>query len=240
MLDGVDREALIGRIADLLVDWGAGERAALVTAGRRRWSPTATTRSSTPSRRGSRRRARPGATTRPIRSAGASRGSRIGSCCGRGPGSKRATRSRSRAGSPCSSSRTTCRTSTPTCSTRCSVDAGYAEVANGLTVLAGPKVFAKPIRRMASLCFGAIKMPQSQSTASGEAVMPRREVARLAQETLADRRGTAPQGRPADGVRRGHAQPHRDHAARAARRCALLRSARARRSFRSGCGAPRS
>jgi 1-acyl-sn-glycerol-3-phosphate acyltransferase len=62
--------------------------------------------------------------------------------------------------------------------------AGHAEVANGLTVLAGPKVFAKPIRRMASLCFGAIKMPQSQSTASGEAVMPRREVARLAQETL--------------------------------------------------------
>jgi len=62
--------------------------------------------------------------------------------------------------------------------------AGYADVADGLTVLAGPKVFAKPIRRMASLCFGAIKMPQSQSTASGEAVMPRREVARLAQETL--------------------------------------------------------
>ncbi len=64
------------------------------------------------------------------------------------------------------------------------VDAGHADVANELTVLAGPKVFAKPIRRMASLCFGAIKMPQSQSTASGEAVMPRREVARLAQETL--------------------------------------------------------
>ena len=64
------------------------------------------------------------------------------------------------------------------------VDAGFAEVANELTVLAGPKVFALPIRRLASLCFGAIKMPQSQSTASGEAVMPRREVARLAQETL--------------------------------------------------------
>jgi 1-acyl-sn-glycerol-3-phosphate acyltransferase len=64
------------------------------------------------------------------------------------------------------------------------VDAGHADVANELTVLAGPKVFAKPIRRMASLCFGAIKMPQSQSTASGEAVMPRREVARLALATL--------------------------------------------------------
>jgi 1-acyl-sn-glycerol-3-phosphate acyltransferase len=64
------------------------------------------------------------------------------------------------------------------------VGAGFADVANELTVLAGPKVFAKPIRRMASLCFGAIKMPQSQSTASDEAVMPRREVARLAQATL--------------------------------------------------------
>jgi len=64
------------------------------------------------------------------------------------------------------------------------VSAGYTDVADGLTVLAGPKVFALPIRRLASLCFGTIKMPQSQSTASGEAVMPRREVARLAQETL--------------------------------------------------------
>jgi 1-acyl-sn-glycerol-3-phosphate acyltransferase len=64
------------------------------------------------------------------------------------------------------------------------VDAGFAEVADGLTVLVGPKVFALPIRRLASLCFGTIKMPQSQSTASGEAVMPRREVARLAMETL--------------------------------------------------------
>jgi 1-acyl-sn-glycerol-3-phosphate acyltransferase len=65
------------------------------------------------------------------------------------------------------------------------VGAGFAEVADKATVLAGPKVFALPIRRLASLCFGTIKMPQSQSTASGEAVMPRREVARLAIETLA-------------------------------------------------------
>ncbi len=62
--------------------------------------------------------------------------------------------------------------------------AGFADVADGLTVLAGPKVFALPIRRLASLCFGTIKLPQSQSTASGDAVMPRREVARLALETL--------------------------------------------------------
>ena len=64
------------------------------------------------------------------------------------------------------------------------VETGFAAVADGLTVLAGPKVFALPIRRLASLCFGTIKMPQSQSMASGEAVMPRREVARLAMETL--------------------------------------------------------
>lgn len=64
------------------------------------------------------------------------------------------------------------------------VRAGFADVADELTVLAGPKVFALPIRKLASLCFGTIKMPQSQSTASGEAVMPRREVARLAMETL--------------------------------------------------------
>jgi 1-acyl-sn-glycerol-3-phosphate acyltransferase len=64
------------------------------------------------------------------------------------------------------------------------VRAGFADIANKATVLAGPKVFALPIRRLASLCFGTIKMPQSQSTASGEAVMPRREVARLALETL--------------------------------------------------------
>jgi 1-acyl-sn-glycerol-3-phosphate acyltransferase len=65
------------------------------------------------------------------------------------------------------------------------VAGGFADVADKATVLAGPKVFAAPIRRLASLCFGTIKMPQSQSTASGEAVMPRREVARLALETLA-------------------------------------------------------
>jgi 1-acyl-sn-glycerol-3-phosphate acyltransferase len=65
------------------------------------------------------------------------------------------------------------------------VAGGYRDVADKLAVLAGPKVFALPIRRLASLCFGAIKIPQSQSRASGEAVMPRREVARLALLVLA-------------------------------------------------------
>jgi 1-acyl-sn-glycerol-3-phosphate acyltransferase len=64
------------------------------------------------------------------------------------------------------------------------VAAGYQDVADKLTVLVGPKVFQTPTRRLASLCFGTIKIPQSQSIASEEAVMPRREVARLAEQTL--------------------------------------------------------
>jgi len=64
------------------------------------------------------------------------------------------------------------------------VSAGFQDVADRLTVLVGPKVFQTPTRRLASLCFGTIKIPQSQSIASEEAVMPRREVARLAEQTL--------------------------------------------------------
>lgn len=64
------------------------------------------------------------------------------------------------------------------------VGAGYGDVADKLTVLAGPKVYQLPVRRLAVLCFGSIKIPQSQSRASGEAVMSRREVARLAGATL--------------------------------------------------------
>jgi 1-acyl-sn-glycerol-3-phosphate acyltransferase len=61
---------------------------------------------------------------------------------------------------------------------------GHGAVADRMTVLVGPKVYMQPVRRLASLCFGAIKIPQSQSRASGEAVMPRREVAQLAMQTL--------------------------------------------------------
>lgn len=61
---------------------------------------------------------------------------------------------------------------------------GWQDVADNLTVLVGPKVYAEPIRRVASLCFGTIKMPQSTSRASGEAVMSRRETLRLAELTL--------------------------------------------------------
>jgi 1-acyl-sn-glycerol-3-phosphate acyltransferase len=63
-------------------------------------------------------------------------------------------------------------------------EAGYGDVAERITALVGPKVFASPIRRLASLCFGTIKLAQSTSRASGEAVMRPREVARLAIETI--------------------------------------------------------
>jgi 1-acyl-sn-glycerol-3-phosphate acyltransferase len=62
---------------------------------------------------------------------------------------------------------------------------GHEAVARRLTVLAGPKVFSETFRRFSSLCFGSIKTPQSSDRASGEAVMSRREVARLASETIA-------------------------------------------------------
>ncbi len=62
--------------------------------------------------------------------------------------------------------------------------ASLEEVANRLTVIVGPKVFSQPIHRLASLCFGVIKIPQSTTRASDEAVMSLREVARLAGDTL--------------------------------------------------------
>ena len=62
--------------------------------------------------------------------------------------------------------------------------AGYAGVADRITTLVGPKVFTHPLRRLASLCFGTIKLPQSTSRASGEAVMSAREVAKLARQTF--------------------------------------------------------
>jgi 1-acyl-sn-glycerol-3-phosphate acyltransferase len=61
---------------------------------------------------------------------------------------------------------------------------GWSDVADRLTVLVGPKVFAEPIRRVASLCFGTIKIPQSTSRASGAAVMSRRDTLHLAAQTL--------------------------------------------------------
>lgn len=56
----------------------------------------------------------------------------------------------------------------------------FAPLMESLTTLVGPKVFTERIRRVASLCFGTIKLPQSTSRASGEAVMDARQVAEVA------------------------------------------------------------
>jgi 1-acyl-sn-glycerol-3-phosphate acyltransferase len=69
-------------------------------------------------------------------------------------------------------------------------EAGFGDVSDRVTTLVGPKVFTVPVRRLASLTFGTIKIPQSTSRASGEAVMSARDVARLARDifrTAADR-----------------------------------------------------
>jgi 1-acyl-sn-glycerol-3-phosphate acyltransferase len=63
--------------------------------------------------------------------------------------------------------------------------AGLSDVSDRMTVVAGPKVYSDPVRRFMSLCFGTIKTAQSSSRSSGEAVMPPREVARIAQLTIA-------------------------------------------------------
>jgi len=63
--------------------------------------------------------------------------------------------------------------------------AGFDSVCRRLTVVAGPKVYSDSWRRFASLCFGTIKTAQSTQRASGEAVMRPRDVARIAQRTIA-------------------------------------------------------
>ena len=61
---------------------------------------------------------------------------------------------------------------------------GHEELAARLVVVAGPKVYGTPLRRIASLCFGSIKTPQSSARASGEALMSARDVARTASQTM--------------------------------------------------------
>lgn len=62
--------------------------------------------------------------------------------------------------------------------------AGLDSIAAQLAVIVGPKVFTGMLRRIATLCFGTVKTPQSTSRASGEAVMTAREVARIASQTM--------------------------------------------------------
>jgi 1-acyl-sn-glycerol-3-phosphate acyltransferase len=61
---------------------------------------------------------------------------------------------------------------------------GLAGRVGALTVLVGPKVYSLPLRRVASLCFGTVKLPQSASRATDEAVMSPRDVARISAETI--------------------------------------------------------
>lgn len=58
------------------------------------------------------------------------------------------------------------------------------ELAERLTVIAGPKVYSSLKRRFSSLCFATIKTPQSSGVASEDAVMNPREVARAARQAI--------------------------------------------------------
>ncbi|MEO7133891.1 MAG: lysophospholipid acyltransferase family protein [Vicinamibacterales bacterium] len=61
---------------------------------------------------------------------------------------------------------------------------GCSEVAERLSVVAGPKVYADLSRRFSSLCFGTIKSPQNEGVSSGDASMTTREVAMAARQTI--------------------------------------------------------
>jgi 1-acyl-sn-glycerol-3-phosphate acyltransferase len=62
--------------------------------------------------------------------------------------------------------------------------AGASALTDRLTVIAGPKVYSSVRRRFSSLCFGTIKVPQSTTRSSDEAVMTARDVAHAAQRAL--------------------------------------------------------
>jgi 1-acyl-sn-glycerol-3-phosphate acyltransferase len=61
---------------------------------------------------------------------------------------------------------------------------GGGDIADRLTVIAGPKVYSSLRRRFSSLCFGTIKTPQSSAVSSEDAVMNPREVARVARRCI--------------------------------------------------------
>ncbi len=62
--------------------------------------------------------------------------------------------------------------------------AGAGALAERLTVVAGPKVYSNLRRRFSSLCFGTIRVPQSASLSTDEAVMNAREVALAARRVI--------------------------------------------------------
>jgi 1-acyl-sn-glycerol-3-phosphate acyltransferase len=62
--------------------------------------------------------------------------------------------------------------------------AGAIALSDRLTVVAGPKVYSNLKRRFSSLCFGTIKIPQSRTVSSEDAVMDVREIARGARRSI--------------------------------------------------------
>lgn len=62
--------------------------------------------------------------------------------------------------------------------------AGRHDLCERLTVIAGPKVYSNVRRRFSSLCFGTIKVPQSSTVSSEDAVMTPRDVARGARRSI--------------------------------------------------------
>ena len=61
---------------------------------------------------------------------------------------------------------------------------GGGEIADRLSVVAGPKVYSDLSRRFSSLCFGTIKSPQNEGVSSGDAAMTARDVAKAARQTI--------------------------------------------------------
>jgi 1-acyl-sn-glycerol-3-phosphate acyltransferase len=61
---------------------------------------------------------------------------------------------------------------------------GAEALADRLAVVAGPKVYSSLQRRFSSLCFGTIRTPQSRTLSSEDAVMPAREVAQAARQSI--------------------------------------------------------
>ena len=61
---------------------------------------------------------------------------------------------------------------------------GATQLADRMTVIAGPKVYSNVRRRFSSLCFGTVKVPQSSTRSTEEAVMSSREIARAARRSI--------------------------------------------------------
>ena len=61
---------------------------------------------------------------------------------------------------------------------------GAKALADRLIAMAGPKIYLSRTRRFSSLCYGTIKVPQTTSRSSAEAVMSSRDVARAARHSI--------------------------------------------------------